>query len=86
MYVKRYVCSLCLEEKREIESVVYCRECEEVLCDQCTQDHQRITALKRHKLCNFADVPFPEIHKLLQSLMACPKHDKEEVVYWCNVL
>ncbi|KAH3802845.1 hypothetical protein DPMN_156536 [Dreissena polymorpha] len=64
--------------------VVYCKECEEPLCAQCKQDHARIKVSKHHKLCDLADVPPKEIQKLLKNLIACPNHEKEEVVYLCK--
>ncbi|XP_052220148.1 uncharacterized protein LOC127837262 [Dreissena polymorpha] len=84
MSVKQYVCGPCLEEKGEIEGVVYCTECEEPLCDQCKQDHARIKVSKHHTLCDIAAVPPPEIKELLKSLIACPNHEKEEAVYMCK--
>ncbi|KAH3802763.1 hypothetical protein DPMN_156446 [Dreissena polymorpha] len=84
MSVKQYLCGPCLEEKAEIEGVVYCKECDEPLCGQCKQDHVKIKVSKHHKLCDIADVPPQEIKELLKSLLACPNHEKEEVVYLCK--
>ncbi|KAH3802794.1 hypothetical protein DPMN_156478 [Dreissena polymorpha] len=39
---------------------------------------------KHHKLCDIAEVPPPEIKELLKNLIACPNHEKEEVVYLCK--
>ncbi|KAH3802787.1 hypothetical protein DPMN_156471, partial [Dreissena polymorpha] len=84
MSVKQYLCGPCLEEKGEIEGVVYCTECEEPLCDQCKQDHARIKVSKHHTLCDIAAVPPPEIKELLKTLIACPNHESEEAVYLCK--
>ncbi|KAH3802795.1 uncharacterized protein LOC127837259 [Dreissena polymorpha] len=84
MSVEQFLCGPCLAEKAEIEGVVYCKECEEPLCAQCKQDHARIKVSKHHKLCDLADAPTQEIHKFLKSLIACPNHEKEEVVYLCK--
>ncbi|KAH3802825.1 hypothetical protein DPMN_156515 [Dreissena polymorpha] len=59
-------------------------ECEEPLCAQCKQDHAKIKVSKHHKLCDLADVPPQEIQELLKNLIACPNHEKEEVVYLCK--
>ncbi|KAH3803077.1 hypothetical protein DPMN_156777 [Dreissena polymorpha] len=84
MSSKQYLCGPCLEEKAEIEGVVYCKECDEPLCGQCKQDHLKIKVSKHHTLCDIADVPPQEIKELLKSLLACPNHEKEEVVYLCK--
>ncbi|XP_052224360.1 transcription intermediary factor 1-beta-like [Dreissena polymorpha] len=84
MSVKQYLCGPCLAEKAEIDGVVYCTECEEPLCAQCKQDHAKIKVSKHHKLCDLADVPPQEIQELLKNLIACPNHEKEEVVYLCK--
>ncbi|XP_052224358.1 uncharacterized protein LOC127840009 [Dreissena polymorpha] len=84
MSVKQYLCGPCLEEKAEIEGVVNCKECDEPLCGQCKQDHVKIKVSKHHTLCDIADVPPEEIKELLKSLLACPNHEKEEVVYLCK--
>ncbi|KAH3838119.1 hypothetical protein DPMN_111525 [Dreissena polymorpha] len=84
MSVQKYLCGPSFEEKCEIKVVVYCRECEAPLCDYSKRDHARITASKRHKLCELEDVPPSEIQELLKNLIACPNHDKDEVVYLCK--
>ncbi|KAH3802747.1 uncharacterized protein LOC127837264 [Dreissena polymorpha] len=84
MSVKQYLCGPCLEEKGEIEGVVYCKECEEPLCGNCKHDHARIKALKLHKLCDLSDVPPQEIQELLKRLIACPNHETERVVHLCK--
>ncbi|KAH3802829.1 hypothetical protein DPMN_156519, partial [Dreissena polymorpha] len=84
MSVKQYLCGPCLEEKAEIEGVVYGKECDEPLCGQCKQDHVKIKVSKHHTLCDIADVPPQEIKELLKSLLAFPNHEKEEVVYLCK--
>ncbi|KAH3802770.1 hypothetical protein DPMN_156453 [Dreissena polymorpha] len=84
MSVKQYLCGPCLEAKGEIEGVVYCRECDEPLCAQCKQGHARIKVSKHHKLFDLADIPPQEIKELLKSLIACPNHKNEEVVYLCK--
>ncbi|KAH3802807.1 hypothetical protein DPMN_156491 [Dreissena polymorpha] len=84
MSVKQYLCGPCLEEKAEIEGVVYCKECDEPLCGKCKKDHVKIKVSKHHTLCDIADIPPREIKELLKSLLACPNHEKEEVVYLCK--
>ncbi|KAH3802744.1 hypothetical protein DPMN_156424 [Dreissena polymorpha] len=84
MSVKQYLCGPCSEEKTEIEGVVYCRECDESLCGQFKREHARIKVSKNHKLCDLADVPPQEKKELLKSLIACPNHEKEKVVYLCK--
>ncbi|KAH3802730.1 hypothetical protein DPMN_156410 [Dreissena polymorpha] len=84
MSVKQYLCGPCLEEKGEIEGVVYCKECEEPLCGHCKHDHLRIKALKLHKLCDLSDVPPQEIQELLKRLIACPNHETERAVLLCK--
>ncbi|KAH3702229.1 hypothetical protein DPMN_077237 [Dreissena polymorpha] len=84
MSVKQYLCGPCLVDKGEIVGIVYCRECEEPLCGHCKQDHARTKVSKHHKLVDFADVPPKEIHEFLKNLIACPNHEKQEVVYLCK--
>ncbi|KAH3839760.1 hypothetical protein DPMN_113197 [Dreissena polymorpha] len=81
---QKYLCGPCLEDKGEIEGIVYCTDCEEPLCGECKQYHARIKVLKHHSVCDFADVPPHEIQELLKSLIACPNHEKEEVIYLCK--
>ncbi|KAH3802804.1 hypothetical protein DPMN_156488 [Dreissena polymorpha] len=47
-------------------------------------NHFVIKVSKHHTLCDIADVPPEEIKELLKSLLACPNHEKEEVVYLCK--
>ncbi|KAH3802855.1 hypothetical protein DPMN_156549 [Dreissena polymorpha] len=84
MSVKKYLCGPCFEEKCEIEGVMFCRECDEPLCGHCKLDHAIIKVSKNHKMCDLADVPPQEVKELLKSLITCPNHGKEEVVYSCK--
>ncbi|KAH3802695.1 hypothetical protein DPMN_156374 [Dreissena polymorpha] len=84
MSVIKQLCGPCLYESIPKEGAVYCRDCQEPLCDKCKHDHGRIKVSKHHKLCELSDLPPPDIQDLLKSLTACPNHQKEEVVFLCK--
>ncbi|KAH3802674.1 hypothetical protein DPMN_156352 [Dreissena polymorpha] len=84
MSVSKQLCGPCLQETIETDGVSYCTVCEEPLCEKCKLDHGRRKVLKHHKLCDLTDLPPKEINDLLKSLLACPNHEKEEVVYLCK--
>ncbi|XP_060589705.1 transcription intermediary factor 1-beta-like [Ruditapes philippinarum] len=45
-----YTCTPCAEDGIIQESLKYCPECKEFLCETCVNHHKKVSATKKHKL------------------------------------
>ncbi|XP_060571101.1 uncharacterized protein LOC132729348 [Ruditapes philippinarum] len=70
-------CQPCLENDRNIDSLLYCVECEDYLCEKCVEMHRMVKPTKKHKL-----VPKDVLNNCGDELMIrreeeCPIHMNE---------
>ncbi|XP_060571120.1 E3 ubiquitin-protein ligase TRIM33-like [Ruditapes philippinarum] len=76
-------CQPCLENDRNIDSLLYCVECEDYLCEKCVEMHRMVKPTKKHKL-----VPKDVLNNCGDELMInreeeCPIHMKEVIEWFC---
>ncbi|KAH3755149.1 hypothetical protein DPMN_189836 [Dreissena polymorpha] len=83
MAYKSHVCGPCKDNNKV--AVVYCNVCGTTLCERCQIEHGLVKILKSHTLRDVKELPPIEISDFLKSLIVCPNHDNEEVVYLCKV-
>jgi len=71
-----------------VQARSFCVDCHEYLCTDCTGYHQRLNALKGHKLLmgdNFPSVEPPQRQaKAPDTFVTCPDHPKEEIKFYCQ--
>lgn len=85
------------EEKREVicencedksPASGYCVQCEENLCDNCTNAHKRVRVTREHHitaLSHFTEgTNSGDLNNNLSGIKYCPKHCQEELAYFCH--
>lgn len=82
---KETFCNPCGRDKIIENANIYCSDCAELLCNECTKHHKRNKFTATHKLCELKD-DIDGMAKLnyLNKISKCEKHVNEEVKYLCR--
>ena len=83
------VCESC-EEDNSV-SIAYCRDCDNLLCNQCWNNHKKMKGLRSHSTYGIEDLKKKSRHDILgilpsstPSVPLCPDHDDQELVLYCT--
>ena len=79
-------CDACLDNSADEEispAVVFCVECDQKLCDMCSQWHKKTKATKQHQLIDVNDKT--AINQMARNFSAsfCSKHETEVMEMYC---
>ncbi|VDI82093.1 Hypothetical predicted protein [Mytilus galloprovincialis] len=77
-----FVCVPCAIDHIDIQASVWCRECQETLCDSCNKQHKRVNVCKNHYTIAVDILPSKEVLKSLSSNQ-CPEHTNSSAVLYC---
>lgn len=75
-------CVPCAIDHINIQASVWCRECQETLCDSCNKQHKRVNVCKNHYTIAVDLLPSKEVLKSLSSNQ-CPEHTNSSAVLYC---
>ncbi|XP_053373905.1 uncharacterized protein LOC123531123 [Mercenaria mercenaria] len=76
-------CQPCLENDKVIDSMLYCIECEEYLCEKCVEMHRGVKLSKKHKLVP-KETPDEHGKELkINKKEECPIHLNEFIEWFC---
>ena len=77
-------CSACPDAK----ATSFCVDCQEYLCTDCTNYHQRLGALRKHTLLTGENFPSGDAPKgqddMTGVLEECHEHPKQEIQFYCR--
>lgn len=82
---KETSCNPCGRDKIIENANIYCSDCAELLCNECTKHHKRNKFTATHKLCELKeDIDGMAKLNYLNKISKCEKHVNEEVKYLCR--
>lgn len=78
------ICQPCEQAKKHMSARKFCRQCQEFLCETCSEFHKRSKALKSHILINASQDYYDPDTKLSNSpTIKCSVHTAEVVNFLC---
>ena len=83
------VCESCEEDSAV--SIAYCRDCDDLLCQECWDMHQKMKSLRSHFTFAIDDLKKKSQSDLLKMLLSstssvplCPDHDDQKLGFYCT--
>jgi hypothetical protein len=76
-------CQPCLENDRNIDSLLYCVECEDYLCEKCVEMHRLVKPTKKHKLVHKDLLNNCGDELVINRKEECPIHMNEVIEWFC---
>ena len=78
-------CDVCLTGKQcQVEASFFCLECQENMCDSCSDIHKSMKMTMSHHLSTNRDVSAMEALKNEVRRAICDKHSTEEIKFYCR--
>ena len=80
-------CEPCLAvyDKDNVNSVGFCVQCVEYMCELCANHHQKSKATRTHDLLTGNEIPESKApFQMLEVIGKCPNHSEEVVTYECK--
>lgn len=76
-------CGPCLEDNKNNEAVMFCVECNDMLCDSCVGIHKRFSTMKTHKIVVQRD---KKRFELMADIMSdkCKQHHGKHLETYCK--
>ncbi|XP_045206205.2 uncharacterized protein LOC123558389 [Mercenaria mercenaria] len=78
------ICEPCLRENLNVSATFYCRDCMEIMCEECKRHHLKYSPSANHKLHNIGVNENLSQLNSIKKLSKCPNHESEEVKYLCK--
>ena len=67
--------------------VAWCEDCDAMICQQCLNQHQKMSILREHHVVKNKESELPDVfvkNKSKSNLISCcPRHLRVELKYWC---
>ena len=78
-------CDVCLIGKKCKEAASsFCTECQQSMCDQCSNIHGSMTISRSHQVSLLGDIIGTEAMKAKLRKQFCEKHSAEEIQFYCK--
>ena len=85
-YVRGKSCDVCLasdKKQKSIQAEMFCMECQEYMCDQCSDIHKSMKVSRAHRLRS--TVECPSLKECLElSASYCEQHPNKEIEIYCE--
>ena len=75
-------CDFCGRESKIVESVCFCFDCNEKLCVECRDVHDKNTQLRKHNITDIDKVN-EQNEEMLREIDRCVVHPDKKVKYYC---
>ena len=77
------LCAACKVDGEYRRAVKFCLDCNQPICQSCTDSHRRIKQIQGHQLVDNKSQDAVKVAQILSSVLTCPKHPDKIFLLIC---
>lgn len=81
------ICTPCAENSESKEAQKFCKDCEQSLCEECLQQHNKFSKMRSHVVIDISEQASNSQDKLAgtkQMILKCVEHQGNDLIKFCE--